>query len=307
MSQEEPLRALVIGGTGLVGGSLLRAMPRTFHITMGTYQSRPTEGMRPLDITDGVAVKALVNEFRPTVIFLAAALTAVDYCETHEDEARRLNVAGAEAVAKAAAIVQAKLVYFSTEYVFDGTAGPYDEDAPVSPQGVYALTKLDAERVIQATSPESLIIRTTVVFDWDPGSKNFAMQVWEKLRAGESMRVPNDQIGNPTLARYLATASVRLAERAVHGVVNVVGADRVPRSEFAVRLAHGLDLDPGLIEPVSTSSLNQIAPRPLAAGLRTEKAAGLLREPPPTLDEEIALFVASAQEANERYSHEADR
>lgn len=101
-----------------------------------------------------------------------------------------------------------------------------------------------------------------MVFDWDWGSKNFAMQLWDRLRAGESMRVPEDQVGNLTLARFLASASVRLAERNASGIVNVVGADRVPRSEFAIRLAQGLGLDSGLVEPVSTESLSQIAPAP---------------------------------------------
>jgi dTDP-4-dehydrorhamnose reductase len=288
---------LVIGGPGLVGGSLLRALAATGQEALGTYHSRPQPGMVPLDVTDAASVGDLVQSFRPDVIHLTAALTAVDYCETAEDQARRINVGGAEAVARAARDTDAKLVLYSTEYVFDGTAGPYGEDDPPAPQGAYARSKLDAERAVQALAPDHLIVRTTVVFDWDPGSKNFAMQVWERLSAGEGMRVPRDQIGNPTLARFLAGATLDLVELDVSGVVDVVGADRVPRSEFAVRLAAALDLDPRLIEPVSTSSLNQIAPRPLDAGLKTERLRSLLGRPAMSLDGEIRLFAASCRGA----------
>ena len=292
------LKALVIGGTGLVGGALLRALERRGDEGLGTYNNRLAAGMHPLDITDRNAVISLVRDFEPTAIFVAAALTAVDYCETHEDEARRINLGGPAAAADAAAEVGAKLVYYSTEYVFDGTAGPYSEDDLVSPQGIYARSKLDAETAVQILSPDVLILRTTVVFDWDPGSKNFAMQVWERLGAGETMRVPDDQIGNPTLARYLADASLKLVDRDIQGVLNVVGQDRVPRSEFGVRLAERLGLDAALIEPVSTASLHQIAARPLDAGLRTEKVTDLLGESPLTLDEAVERFAESARGEN---------
>ena len=289
------LKALVIGGTGLVGGALLRACAETGGEALGTFRSRPTAGMHPLDMTDPEAVRRLVRDYRPTAIFLTAALTAVDYCESHEEEALRINVGGASAAALAATDVDAKLVFYSTEYVFDGTAGPYSETDPISPQGVYARSKADAERAVRALVENHLILRTTVVFDWDRGSKNFGMQVWERLSAGDRMRVPDDQVGNPTLARHLSDVSLRLTQMDVRGTVNVVGGDRVPRSEFGVRLAGGLGLDPTLIEPISTAELHQIAPRPLAAGLTTEKLASLLGEPPMPLDDEIARFVDSSR------------
>jgi dTDP-4-dehydrorhamnose reductase len=201
-------------------------------------------------------------------------------------------------VAQAAADVGASLVHYSTEYVFDGAAGPYSEDDPVCPQGVYARSKLEGELAVREALPDALILRTTVVFNWDPDSRNFAMQVWERLSKGERMRVPSDQLGNPTLAEFLAEASMELIERGVRGeIVNVVGRDRVPRTEFAVRLAERLDLDSSLIDPVTTADLQQVAPRPLDAGLRTEKLAALLGRPAPTLDESLDRFLAQRSAA----------
>src|SRR5207249_12079336 len=99
----------------------------------------------------------------------------------------------------------------------------YGEEDPISPQGVYARSKADGEQAVRDTIDDHLIIRTTVVYGWDPGSKNFAMQVWQRLSEGEAMRVPVDQIGNPTLADFLADSSVKLVERGQRGTINVVG------------------------------------------------------------------------------------
>lgn len=285
------MKALVIGAPGLVGRALVRSLQTRGAEALGTYRSRPLDGMVPLDVTDAGGVRSIIQAHRPTVVFLTAALTAVDYCEGHRDEAWRINVDGPAVVAKEARSVGAKLVFYSTEYVFDGVAGPYGEDDPPNPLGAYAQSKAAGEEAIRAALDDHLIVRTTVVFGWEPTSLNFAMQVWKRLSAGETMRVPSDQWSNPTLADFLAEASVRLAGRDVRGVVNVVGGDRVPRTEFAVRLARRLGLDPTLIEPVTTAELNQVAPRPLNAGLRTERLAALLGRPPMGLDEAIERFV----------------
>jgi len=287
------VKALVIGASGLVGGALLRALRATGHEAVGTYRSRPATGLLHLEITDPTQVEQVIVDARPNVVFLTAALTAVDYCEDHEEEARAINVEAPRAIAHAAGQVSATVVFYSTEYVFDGTSGPYSEDLPISPRGVYAHSKADGESAVRETIRDHLILRTTVVFGWDRASKNFAMQVEERLSAGERMRVPCDQIGNPTLADFLAETSVELIGRGVGAAtVNVVGLDRVPRTEFAERLARRLGLDAALIEPVATAELHQRAPRPLNAGLKTDKLASILGRPPISLDASIDRFLA---------------
>jgi dTDP-4-dehydrorhamnose reductase len=287
------VRALVIGAPGQVGKALTHALQARGHETLGTYRTRPLPGMRKLDVSSDEEVRTVIAETRPELVFLTAALTAVDYCEDHPDEAYCSNVEGPRSVARAAANVGATLIHFSTEYVFDGTAGPYAETDPISPQGVYAQSKAEGEQAVREALDRHLILRTTVVFNWDADSRNFAMQVWERLSKGERMRVPSDQVGNPTLAEFLAEASVELVERGIRGeTVNVVGRDRVPRTEFAIGLADRLGLDASLIDPVTTAELQQVAPRPLDAGLRTDKLASLLGRPAPTLDESIARFLS---------------
>src|SRR5574342_259317 len=121
-------KTLVIGASGLVGGALMRALQGARIDATGTYAKSPRPGLVPLDITDPARVRECVERHRPGAVFLTAALTHVDYCEDHPDEAFAINVEGARAVAQAAAGVGAQLIFYSTEYVFDGRAGPYDEE-----------------------------------------------------------------------------------------------------------------------------------------------------------------------------------
>lgn len=284
-------KALVIGASGLVGKCLCKALEWNGIDVKGTYQSRPIKGMLKLDVRDKAAVRTCLETVRPEVVFLAVNTKGgVDYCQTHPEETHALNVEGTKNVALAAANLKTKLVYYSTDYIFDGKAGPYSEEDEPNPINVYGQTKLEAEKVIREMCPNWLIIRTTAVFGWDKESRNFAMQVWERLSADESMRVPNDQWGNPTLADYLAEVSVRLIEINAQGIFNVVGEERMPRSEFAKALAKALALNPDLILPVPTCELGQVAPRPLQGGLKTEKLKQTLETEPISLDEALKRF-----------------
>lgn len=280
-------KAAVIGASGLVGQALMRVLESSQYEVSGTYGSRAGDGLVFLEVRDAAAVREFFRGCQPRIVFLTAALTNVDYCEDHPEEAFRINVEGAEHIAAEAERCGSKLIFYSTDYVFDGDHGPYDEEAEPAPASVYGTSKLEAERVIQKIVTDYLILRTTVVYGWDRRSKNFAMQLHEKLQGGMPMQVAQDQIGNPTLVDYLAEASVRLAQQETRGVVNVVGKDLLPRSEFAKALARLFGLDPELIVPVATTVLKQRAPRPLRGGLKVEKLKQLLGTEAMALDEAL--------------------
>jgi dTDP-4-dehydrorhamnose reductase len=252
-------------------------------------------GLRHLDIADSAQVAAALAELRPRVIYLSAALTHVDYCEEDAELAERINVLGPRIVAEEAGRRDVKLLFYSSEYVFDGANGPYDEAAAPNPLSVYGRTKLAAENAIRSILPDALILRTSVVFGWEPDSKNFAMQIYERVQKGLEMTVPEDQLGTPTWADYLAEASLRLVDKGATGVVNVAGKDTVPRTEFARALVR---LFGGRVErvlAVTTASLGQRALRPLCCGLRTEKLRELLKEEPISLEEALARLKLVSQ------------
>lgn len=285
------MKALIIGASGQVGRCLIKVLEQNGIEAIGTYCSRPINGTLQLDVRDRDAVRTCFETVRPDIVFLAAnTVGGVDYCEDHPDETYAINVEGTRNVAIAARRCRAKLVYYSTDYIFDGKAGPYSEEDKPCPISVYGKTKWQAEEVIRGFTLNHLIVRTTVVFGWDRASRNFAMQVWERFQGDNSMRVPNDQWGNPTLVDYLAEVSVRLVQMGAQGTFNVVGKDRMPRSEFARALTREMALDPDLIIAVPTSELGQRAPRPLQGGLKTDKLEWILGTEPLDLSESLKRF-----------------
>jgi len=288
-------RTLVIGASGLVGQPLMRILNGTGAV--GTYASHARSGLRHLDITDQDEVRSCLADLEPETIYLAGALTHVDYCEDHPDEAFRQNAEGPRHVATEAARLRSKVIYFSTEYVFDGENGPYGEDDATRPLSIYGQSKLEGEKAVAEACHDALTIRTTVVYGWVRDSANFAMQIYRRVRSGAEMTIPDDQIGNPTLAEYLAETAVALAGRGVTGTVNVVGKDRIPRSDFARALVRLYGGDLTRVIPVSTASLKQKAARPLNAGLRTQKLEAIIGEPAISLDDSLARLKRQWQTA----------
>lgn len=281
----------MIGASGQVGRALIRVLEESGIEAIGTYHSRQITGTHKLDVSDPDAVGSCFETVKPDVVFLTVNTEGgVDYCEDHPEEAEALNVVGTRNVATCTAQCGALLVYYSTDYIFDGEAGPYSEEDIPCAINTYGRTKWEAEQLVQTLVPTHLILRTTAVFGWDRASRNFAMQVWESLGSGTSLRVPEDQWCNPTLVDYLAEASVRLVQMGAEGIFNVVGRDRMPRSKLAKALARSMALDPALILPVPTSELGQVAPRPLQGGLKTKKLERTLGTEPLDLNESLKRF-----------------
>lgn len=273
------MRAVVIGASGQVGGALCRELARRGHQRVGTHARVPAPDSGPLDLADAGAVERLLGEVAPDWVFCAGALTHVDYCEEHPEEAARLNRDAPRAAARAAARIGAGFVFYSTEYVFDGAAGPYAEEDPAHPLSVYGRTKWEGEQAVREAAPRSLVVRTTVVYGPERQEKNFVYQVIRRCRAGEPMLVPADQVSTPTFNGDLAAASVELAERNAVGVYHVAGTSLLARYAFARLAASAFELDPAALVPVPTARLGQRAPRPLGGGLRVDRVRQLLSTP----------------------------
>jgi dTDP-4-dehydrorhamnose reductase len=273
------LRVLVIGASGQVGAAITARLGERGHAVVGTHHGVAQPGTLPLDLSDTSATERLIAEAAPDWVVCPAGLTHVDRCEDHPDEAMSVNRDAPAAAARAAAKRGAGFVYFSTEYVFDGTAGPYAEDDPIHPLSVYGLSKLEGERRAVEENPRTIVIRTTVVYGPEPQGKNFVYQLLRRARAGEKARVPSDQVSSPTYNRDLAAATVEMIERDFRGVLHVAGPAVLDRYAFALEVCSVFGLDPGFIESVETATLGQRARRPLRAGLAIARARGLLSTP----------------------------
>lgn len=266
------MRPLIIGASGLVGGALRAVFPDA----VGTYFRNAVPGLEPLDIGDPAAVRALITRLRPPLVLLPAAQPNVDGCETAPEDSKRVNVEGTRHVAEAAAAVGGRLVFFSTDYVFDGRAGPYERDAPPGPINVYGRHKLEAETIVARTVADHLIVRACGVYGYQAAGKNFIMALARLGAAGDAMRVPSDQWGTPTLADNLAAAVHELARGDERGVVHPVGPDYLTRIDFARLAADVLGYDPGFLVPVTTPELRQAAARPLRGGVDNRSTQALL-------------------------------
>lgn len=322
------MRIAITGANGLLGGAAVLRLIASAHpersaaegraesrgprgpppqlLALGRGPSRLPPGpytWRDTDLGDGRSVEAALREFRPDAVLHAGAATDVDGCERDPALAERVNVGGTEQVARACRDLGARLVAVSTDYVFDGEAGPYAEDAVPIPRGAYARTKLEAERAALALVPDCAVARVAVVYSGRAGAKpTFATQVVEKLSRGEVVKAFSDQLVTTTLAENGAAMVLELLlETDFRGVLHTSDATWVGRVEFAQRVARQFGLA-GEIVPVKTADVKLAAPRPLKAGLRVDRAAALLRNQPLALDEALERF-----HAQWRASHRAVR
>lgn len=273
------MRALVIGASGQVGGALVKALAARAHAVTATYATVPVAGAVPLDLRAREAVERLIRDATPDWIFCPGGLTNVDRCEDHPDEAFEINVMGPLAAARAGATLGAGFVYYSSDYVFDGEHGPYSEEELPRPLSVYGKTKLEAEQAILGEIPRALVIRTAVVYGPERQEKNFVYQLLKRLRGGDTVRAPVDQRSSPTYNQDLAGASVELVERGASGLFHVAGPEVLDRYAFARLVSQVFGLDLSRVEPVTSASLNQRAPRPLRGGLRIDKVLSVVPTP----------------------------
>jgi dTDP-4-dehydrorhamnose reductase len=266
---------LVVGATGQVGSHLLAALAASGATVVGTGH-RTAADVR-LDLADAHGIADVLNGVQPDTVWLAGAYTHVDGCEVDPEASHRVNVAGPTTVAAWARDHGARLVFFSTDYVFDGTAGPYVEDADPHPLSVYGRDKLAIEALLAAELPDrALVVRTTWVYGRAARGQGFIERLTQNLAAGRSVRLPSDQWGNPTSAANLAHATHRLWAAGAVGVWHVAGPDYIPRADWGRQVAAYVHGDPSLIEGVSTAALEQPAARPLAGGLLATRAATFL-------------------------------
>jgi len=262
------MRAVVIGGSGQIGGWLLRVLGGRGHEAVGTYASAAYPGLVRLDAAELDASAAWLRGQKPDVVFYPAGFTWVDGCERDPARARSSNLEQPLNLARAAAGTGARFVYFSTDYVFDGGAGPYTEESPVNPLSAYGRVKYEAEQALAAELGDRVLtLRTSWVFGPERQGKNFAYQLVRTLAAGKDLVCPSDQISNPSYGPDVAGVAVSLAEQGRSGLAHAAGPEVADRVTFARAIATAFGLDPERVTGRTTTELGQGAPRPLRGGL----------------------------------------
>jgi dTDP-4-dehydrorhamnose reductase len=292
-------KVIVTGSNGLLGQKLvhlLRAKSNVELLATSTGVNRVSETesytYKTLDITDAEAVQTLVDEFGPTAIINTAALTLVDLCEEEQERCDAINTQGLAHLATAALKHNAKLVQVSTDFVFDGAAGPYAEEAIPAPQSAYARSKYAAEQLLIGSDVDWAIARTIIVYGFAEQMTRSNVVLWarEWLRDGKEMNVVDDQFRSPTLAEDLALGCWAIVEQDEKGIFHLSGPEVMSIYHMVKRIASYYSFSTKALNAVKTGALNRVAPRPPHTGFVIDKAIEKLAYSPRTIEEGLAII-----------------
>ncbi len=258
------MEVLVIGASGILGQYLLAEAEERHCSVEGTYHSDPVDGLKKVDLADSTAVGETVKSMKPDVVLLSGAMTSVDGCESHPDYARMVNSEAPLIAAEACRAIGARLVYFSTDYVFDGFTGQSDEEKQPIPINVYGRTKLEGERNVLSVLPSSLVIRTCANFGRNRfrSKENSVTWIINKLRCNESVSLFVDQWVSPSYAPEVAKVTFDLLRKEIPGIFHVASRDCLTRYDIGKRVCSVFKLSEELIKPAKIAEAKLLAPRP---------------------------------------------
>ncbi len=292
-------RLLITGSNGLLGQKLVELLRKQANVDLiatarGVNRLPVTDGYTyaSLDITDQEEVNAVFDQFKPEIVIHTAAMTNVDTCETDQEGCDLLNVDAVAFIIQACEKHNSYLCHLSTDFIFDGAAGPYTEEGIANPISYYGESKLKAEQLLLASSIRWSIARTVLVYGIVPDMSRSNIVLWVKksLEEGKTIQVVTDQFRTPTLAEDLAIGCWLLAKDEVEGIFNISGSDFLTPYEMAVMTADYYGLDKSLLQKADSSTFQQTAKRPARTGFVLDKAKKVLGYAPRTFQEGIALM-----------------
>ena len=247
---------------------------------------------KQLDIRDREEAEKVISSFQPEVIIHAAANGSADDCELNKDVCDLINITGTENISRTAGKVNSKVIFLSTDFVFNGASGPYCESDPVSPVNYYGRSKVMAEQIIANNNPNNCIVRLCSVYGRgiSGSARGIITLTKDKLTKGLSLNVVADQIRTPTLVNDIAVAIKAMIEKNVSGIYHVSGEEVKTPYEMAIAAAKYFNLDDRLIIKTTSTALNEPAQRPLRTGFVIDKAKKALGFRPTGFDEGLKHF-----------------
>lgn len=275
------MRVFISGASGLVGSNCLSWFIKQGVDAVGSYFSYPTANTVFFDtLHPDNPDNFNLHEFQPEVIVHCGALTHVDYCEDHAEESYEKTVLSTRNLLALAERYQARLVYLSTDYVFDGEHGPYIETDAVNPLSIYAKHKLEAEREVMLHHPDHLVLRITNVYGHEERNKNFVSRIIEQCQRNQelTLKLPKDQYATPVNAMDVAKAMWLLLRDKRSGVFHIASTDFMNRVELAMTVLKHFPTAKYQLEVLTTEHMKQPARRPLLGGLIKARFSDLYPE-----------------------------
>ena len=296
------MRILVIGASGFIGRYVMRRLGASpDHDVSGTYWSRPAADdgntWHQVELTDTPALERLFERVRPHLVIHLAAMADVGTAEREPERATAVNVAATATIARLCEQHGSRLIFVSTEYVYDGEGGPYREDRTPGPNTHYGRTKWEAEQEVAWETEAWSIVRTSIVYGWpEPGQRNFAPWLIENLRNGRPYLAPADVMRTPVYVEHLVDGIARMVGLDCPGILHIAGRDWVSMHEFAAAIANAFDLDANLVQPMDadTQARAGASTRPDRLGLDCRETMRRLNLEHPGLAEGIAALKADA-------------
>jgi len=289
------MKVLLTGANGLLGRHLVKKLAEKVYEVIATAKgeskinsiSNGKVKFFSLDITDGAAVNKLMDEVRPDVLLHTAAMTQVDECERNKIDCWNTNVTATRFLIDSAKETKSRIIFISTDFVFDGLHGPYKEEDEPNPVNYYGSTKLAAEKAVIQSGLDWAIVRTVlVVGNTEDGQRqNILTWVKEKLEKGETIKVVDDQVRTPTYVEDLADGIILILEKKSKGIFHIAGKDTLTPYQIARQTAEFLKLNSKLIEKSDASNFTQAALRPPTTGFKIDKAKKELSYQPHSFNE----------------------
>jgi dTDP-4-dehydrorhamnose reductase len=270
------LKVLIIGGSSLLGRYLVQTKPKSY-ITESTWYTNPADCNYQLDVTNKSQVSYIFDRVRPDLVIHCAAIGNVDFAEQNYQVTRAVNVDGTKNIIDLCNDYKAKLIYISTNAVYEGVNPPYSESSPQNPVNVYGSIKKQAERVVQDLAKNWLIIRPFMLYGWpySGGRSNWAIVIKERLESGENTKLVNDVIWQPTYAKEAVITIWILSKIGNEESYNIASPDRMTLYEFGLKVAETWNLDKSLLELVDSDYFPTIARRPKDTSYDLKKLNGV--------------------------------
>jgi len=286
------LKFLVTGSAGLIGRQVVKDLSETHEVFSCYNKSKPEHGnIIKIDLLNHEMISNVMSEKKPDVVIHLGAMTAVDLCDAQQDNALKINSQATEILAKECSKINSFMVYVSTDYVFDGNTGMYEENDTTNPLGFYGKSKLLGEKSIQNFSSNWCIARTSTPFGLHPTKKSFPIWVIENLQKQKQIDVLTDQFTSPTYVPSLSRMLIEISERHLTGIIHVAGASKISRYEMAKLISDKLGLDGKLLREISINDIKWEAQRPKDSSLNVSKAISILNQKPQKIDYDVNLFI----------------
>lgn len=270
------MRLIVVGASGLIGGTIYEEAKNKGYEVLGTYLSYKLNNLYKLDYGIRSEVSKLLDKFSPQIIFCPAGISHVDWIEQNPQKAWKVNVEKLSILLEAAQNRGTTVAFFSSDYIFDGKNGPYSEVDTPNPLNFYGQHKLAAERMLKnILGSNHYIFRTSHAFGFEKQGKNFVYTLLKNLSSNKEIEVASNIFISPTYINDIARFSLAIVEKNTKGTFNLSGEEHLSRYDFAKRIAYKFNLNESLIKPVKFENLNSITKRPLRSCLKNEKATKL--------------------------------